>query len=107
MRASELLRLPVVGPGGQPVGQVLDVRLVQDGPLLGGYAALAVEGFVIGKHTLWSRLGYDRYEQHGPALLRRLVGRLTRHNRFVPWDQVTLDDGVIRTQQEPGPIPQL
>jgi hypothetical protein len=99
MRASELIGLPVVGPNGRH-GQVLDVRLVQDGPLRGAYAALRVEGLVVGHHTLAAHLGYDRASTRGPWLVRVVVQALTRSNRFVPWAEVRLEDGVVRTDRD-------
>lgn len=107
MRASELLSLPVVGPSGEQLGTVIDVRLVQDGPLLGGYAALRIEGLVVGRHRVSSRLGYDRYSRPGPALVRRVVGRLTRNNGYLLWDQVQLGEDRVHARAEPGPIPPL
>lgn len=93
MRASELLGLPVVGWGDEPLGHVLDVRLVQDGPVLGGFAALRVHAFVVGHHSLTARLGYDRQSAHGPWLVRWLVRRWTRANRYLLWEDAELAEG--------------
>ena len=99
MRASELIGLPVVGPDGGRHGQVLDVRLVQDGPLRGAWAALRVEGLVVGHHTLAAHLGYDRSSTTGPWLVRVVVQALTRSNRFLPWDDARLEDDTVRTDR--------
>jgi hypothetical protein len=108
MRASELLGLPVTGPGGGDLGRVLDVRLVQEGALRGNAAALRVEGFVVGHHELASRLGYDRYERPGPAMVRHLVARLARRNGYLAWDEAELsDDGVRATVSELPAVPLL
>lgn len=96
MRASELLGLPVTGPGGEVLGQVIDIRIVQQGALRGSADALHVDGFVVGHHTLASRLGYDRYERPGPAMIRVLVGWLARRNGYLRWDEVELQDGRVR-----------
>ena len=37
MRLTDLLGAEVVDRCGQPAGRVRDVRLVQDGPLIGGF----------------------------------------------------------------------
>jgi hypothetical protein len=70
MRISELLALEVVDADGRHVGKVRDVRLVQDGPVLGGtQAAMRVEAVVAGGGALGIRLGYVRGRVRGPALL--------------------------------------
>ena len=95
MRASELLGLNVVGPAGQQLGRVIDVRLVQDGPLLGGFAALRIEGFVVGRHRVAARLGYDRRDAQGPALVAALVAWRTRGDRYLRWDDTSLEGGQV------------
>lgn len=84
MRASELLGAAVPGPSGQDLGRVVDVRLVQDGPLLGAFAAMRIDGLVVGQRRLASRLGDDRQEASGPAGLRAAVRWWTRDNRYLP-----------------------
>jgi hypothetical protein len=98
MRASDLLGLQVVGPDDAPLGHVVDVRLVQDGPLLGAFAALRVQGFVVGRHGLAARLGYDRQESGGPWLLRKSVRWWTRDNRFLPWEAATVHADRVSAQ---------
>jgi hypothetical protein len=98
MRASDLLGRQVLGPEAQILGRVVDVRLVQDGPVLGAFAALRIQGFVVGRHRTASRLGYDRHEQHGPWLVRRALRWWTRDNRFLPWEQASLQDDVVLAQ---------
>ena len=109
MRASELLGARVVDPGGAPIGKVLDVRVVQDGPLLGTMAALRIDGLVVGRRTLTSRLGFDRASVEGPALLRQGARWLMRHNRYLLWDRVELlpDGGVRATSADLPPVPML
>jgi hypothetical protein len=99
MRAADLLGLPVRGPGGKDHGRVLDVRLVQDGPLRGAYATMRVEGLVTGHHSMAAHLGYDRAGTEGPWLVRVLVRALTRGNRFLPWDQARLQEGCVLTDR--------
>jgi hypothetical protein len=93
VRASDLLGLPVVGPEGEPLGHVVDLRLVQDGPLLGGLAALRIDGVVVGRHSVTARLGYDRTDARGPWLLRVLARWVTRHNGYLPWEDAHLAEG--------------
>jgi hypothetical protein len=107
MRASELLGQPVWTADGARLGQVVDVRLVQDGPLLGGFAALRIEGLVVGRHRVAGRLGYDRYDQPGPALVRLLAGWLTRHNGYLRWEDVRLEGTTVTATAAPGEIPPL
>jgi hypothetical protein len=99
MRGSDLLGLPVVGPSGEPLGSVLDVRLEQDGPLLGAFAALRITGLVVGRRRLAARLGYDRFDAQGPWLVARLVGWLTRDTRYLPWADAELAEGIVRSRQ--------
>ena len=103
----ELLGLPVVGPGGEDLGQVQDVRLVQDGPPLGAFAALRVEGVVVGRQRVGSRLGYDRYDVHGPWLVRAVVDRLTARNGYLRWEDVTLEEGSLSAHCLPGDVPSI
>jgi hypothetical protein len=102
VRGAELLGLPVVGPGGEQLGKVLDVRLVQDGPLLGAYAALRVEGLIVGNRPTASRLGYDRFDGQfdvrGPWLLAVCVRYLTRQTRYLPWEEAELSAGTVRSR---------
>lgn len=89
MRMSELLGSVVEDASGAEVGRVTDVRLVQDGPLLGRAAAFRVSGLVVSPRHTGSFLGYDRGTVRGPWLVERIVTRLHRHARFVPWEDVT------------------
>ncbi|HUR51542.1 MAG TPA: hypothetical protein VMZ11_05420 [Mycobacteriales bacterium] len=99
MRGADLLGLPVVGPGGARLGRVIDVRLVQDGPLMGAFAALRVEALVVGRHRIAAHLGYDRAAPSGPWLVSAVVKLITRPNRSLPWEEARLEDGVVRTDR--------
>ena len=108
MRGDDLLGLPVVGPSGQLLGRVLDVRLVQDGPLLGAFAALRVEGFVVGKRRLASRLGYDRVDAQGPWMVSAAVRWLNRQNRYLPWGSAVVERNRLTTDlPDLPPLPPL
>jgi hypothetical protein len=95
MRGHELLGLPVVDGQGRDLGRVVDARLVQDGPLLGAFAALRVEGLLVGRGRVANRLGYDRYDAQGPWLVRVLVRAVTHGTGYLPWSDLTLADGVV------------
>ncbi len=89
MRLSELLHSEVVDDAGRVYGSVDDVRLVQDGPLLEGFGnALRIDGIVVGRGSLGTRLGFHRSKVRGPWLLKAVFESLERRARYVPWDQV-------------------
>jgi hypothetical protein len=98
VRISDLLGRPVVDADGVAVGDVHDVRLVQDGPLLeGASAALRLDGLLIGGGAVSVRLGYHRNRVRGPALLRGPLTALERRARFAGWPEVVVeDDGPLR-----------
>ena len=100
MRGSDLIGLPVLGRGGRPLGKVIDVRLVQDGPLLGAYAAMRVDALVVGRHRVAAHLGYDRASVNGPWLVNRLVNAITRGNGLLPWAEAQVEDGAVRCGRE-------
>jgi hypothetical protein len=94
MRLSELIGAPVVDRDGTGVGPVNDVRLAQDGPMMGSWgAALRVEGLLVGRATVGVRLGYERHDVRGPWLLRVLFRWLDRRGHYIPWDDVESFDG--------------
>ena len=113
MRLSELLDRRVVDDTGHEFGRVLDVRLVQDGPVQPSFgAAYRLQGLIVGPPRAGTRLGYGRTGMTGPAMLAAPLRVRHRAVRFVPWDRVArLDTEVIRISgssddlSEPGPIP--
>jgi sporulation protein YlmC with PRC-barrel domain len=107
MKLSELLDREVVTRQGEVVGYVADVRLVQDRPLVGPYAAaLRVDGIIVGNRQHFRLLGYDR--RVGPFYVRALVRYFTGDPRYVTWAQIqSIDDGVVTITPEPGQLPLL
>ena len=110
MRLSDLLGAEVVDEAGRRAGRVHDVRLVQDGPLVGTFGAgLRVDGLLVGRQAFGARLGYGRRKMHGPLLLK-LATRLFHDGRYVDWDRVRsveedriLISGSVDDLGQPGP----
>jgi hypothetical protein len=75
MRLGDLLGADVVDEAGQSAGRVHDVRLVQDGPLIGAFgASLRVAGLIVGRRGIGTRLGYERRELQGPLPVKLVTG---------------------------------
>jgi len=98
MRLSDLLGSPVTDADGAVVGDVQDVRLVQDGAYVEGFGqALRVEGIVTGKGSIAVRLGFARAGVKGPWPLTTIFRRLERRARYYTWDQVEAwEEGGVR-----------
>jgi hypothetical protein len=63
-------------------------------------ASFRLEGLIVGKGSIGSRLGYDRSEMKGPYLLKKLFGRLLSSARFVDWGRVVaIEEGKIFVDQ--------
>ena len=90
MRLSDLLGAEIVDDSGCALGKVHDVRVVQDGPVLGPFgASLRIEGLVVGRGSLGERMGFHRSTVKGPWMLKALFEWRHRDARFVPWEAVT------------------
>ena len=111
MRLSDLLGADVVDEAGRSAGHVHDVRLVQDGPLVGGFgASLRVGGLIVGRRSIGARLGYERREMRGPLPVKLAVGWLYHDGRYVDWERVRtveeariLISGSVEDLPAPGP----
>jgi sporulation protein YlmC with PRC-barrel domain len=108
MRASEVIRARVIDADGADLGKVEDVRVVQDGPYIEGFgAALRIDGLIVGKATLAARLGYDRSQVRGPALLKALFGALERRAHYVRWEDVeAIEDRRVRLRVVASDLPE-
>jgi hypothetical protein len=111
MRLSDLLGAEVLDEAGGSAGRVHDVRLVQDGPVLGGFGAgLRVDGLlVVGRRAVGARLGYDRNRMRGPLPVKLLFGWVRHDGRYVAWDRVErLEDGrvLISGSADDLPVPE-
>jgi sporulation protein YlmC with PRC-barrel domain len=113
MRLSDLLDSDVVDAAGRTLGHVHDVRLVQEGPVVGSSdATFRVTGLVVGGTRVGARLGFGRTSVQGPWLLKRLFERLHADDRFVPWGSVrAVTEGAIHVDvsavdlRPPAPLP--
>ncbi len=107
MRLSDLLGAPVVDRDGRRVGRVIDVRLVQDGPVQFPYgAALRLDGLIVGERSGSRLLGYERDVR--PAPLRWLVHVASGTVRFVDFDRVERrEDGTVQTHEPVDQLPLL
>jgi hypothetical protein len=77
MQMSDVLACEVYDAAGRKLGQVRDVRLVLDGPVLGGnIAAPRIDALIVGGSALAGRLGYLRGGVRGPALVAAIMRRL-------------------------------
>jgi hypothetical protein len=111
MRLSELLGAEVVDQAGRSAGHVHDVRVVQDGPLVGAFgASLRLDGLIVGRRSIGARLGYERREMRGPLPVKLLAGRLYHGGRYVAWDRVlaiqpdrVVISGSVDDLPQPGP----
>jgi hypothetical protein len=87
MRLSDLLDLDVEASDGRRLGFVADVRLVQDGPMLGPYGdSFRVAGLIVVEKRHLRLLGYER--DTGPWLIRATIHWLTGDVRYVEWLQI-------------------
>jgi sporulation protein YlmC with PRC-barrel domain len=87
MRLSAIIGVDVVDADGHRVGTVADLRLVQDGPLLGAFAAWRISGLIVVEKRHVRLFGYERHV--GPLVVRAIVRRLAGDVWFVPWADVT------------------
>ncbi|MEV7806248.1 hypothetical protein AB0O28_25210 [Microbispora sp. NPDC088329] len=99
MRLGGLLGRAVLGPSGEAAGDTVDVRLVQDGPLLAEvHQAFRLAGLLIARRRAGRLFGYERGPGlWRPSLLGALVRRMHGEIRYAEWDQIeSLDDGEVR-----------
>jgi hypothetical protein len=99
MRASDLLGRPVLDSGGKPLGHVIGLHAVQDGPVHGVLAAARLDSLLVSPRRVGSWLGYQSPEQNGPWIIAAIVGRLHRRDVVVTWSEVVgwEDEGPVRT----------
>jgi hypothetical protein len=86
MRLSAILGVDVLDRNGLRAGSVGDVRLIQDGPLLGAFAGWRVSGLIVVERGHVRLCGYQR--DVGPFFIRWIVRRLAGQVWFVPWSEI-------------------
>jgi hypothetical protein len=97
-RVGLLFGRDVVSADGADLGRIHDVRLRADGPVLPGFGpALRIEGVVVGRGSLASRLGFDRADITGPWPISVFGKRAARRARFLPWETLRVLDDVVTT----------
>ncbi|MFI6600538.1 hypothetical protein ACIBHX_30205 [Nonomuraea sp. NPDC050536] len=89
---------PVIDSAGAVVGQVADVELTQDGPMLGQVQhALRLSGLIVVPRNTGRLFGYERGPGgQNPWLVRVIIRRLHRHSRYAGWDQVESIEQEVR-----------
>jgi sporulation protein YlmC with PRC-barrel domain len=107
MRMSDLVQARVLDASGTEIGRVHDVRLVQDGPILGTWgAAFRVEGLIVGSQPFGNYIGYERGTLRGPWLVATIVKWLHRKSVYVTWDDVeSVEDRVVRLRRSKADLP--
>jgi sporulation protein YlmC with PRC-barrel domain len=87
MRLSDLLGSAVKDEAGELIGRVHEVRAIQNGHIQDAFgAALTIDGLIVGKGSMGTRLGLDRPDTGAPAALRIIFERLKGRRLYVPWD---------------------
>lgn len=100
MRLSELMKMRSVDSSGEALGHVKDVRLEERA---GGWVVTDV---VVGRAAVAERLGFIHGVVERPVVLARLMGRLARRARIVPWDKVRqVGDGVLQVAARRDELP--
>jgi sporulation protein YlmC with PRC-barrel domain len=90
MRLSDLLDSEVIDETGKKIGRVHEVRASQNGPLQDAFgAALTVEGLIVGRGSIGTRLGFDRTDVKSPAAVRWIFEGIKGKRLFIPWDKIT------------------
>jgi hypothetical protein len=109
VRLSDLLKAEVVDVNGETVGHVHDVRFVRDGPLVGDFGtAYQLQGLIVGRGSVGSRLGFDRKNVQGPWLLKALFRRVHASSRFVEWDTIrSIEEQKIRISVVKDRLPEV
>ena len=102
MRMSDLLGSTVKDLAGRRLGDVHDVRLVQNGPILGSWgAAFTADALLVGPHAVGVRLGYGRSEVRGPWAVRATFEAIHGVLDAIPWRSiVAIQPGTILVRED-------
>lgn len=104
MIASDLLDARVLDDDGTPVGWVVDLRFVLDGPPDGPLARARLHGIVVCPRTRTSFLGYERSDVRHPWPIAPLVRWWHRGVFLAHWPDVARAPG-SDDQDDPGMDP--
>ena len=104
MRVSDLLGGEVLDAHGAELGRVYDIRLVQDGPLVGPFgASLRLHSLLVGITAIGARLGFERGDVRGPWPLRATFSALHGRIRPAVWDEIaSIEEDRIRLRIDAG-----
>jgi sporulation protein YlmC with PRC-barrel domain len=106
---SDLLGSTVKDLAGRRLGHVHDVRLVQNGPILGSWgASFTADALLVGPHAVGVRLGYGRSDVRGPWVVRVTFQAIHGVLDAIPWHSiVAIQPGTIlvRENEDPGDGP--
>src|SRR4051812_37423509 len=107
MRTSDLLGARVSGPDGTDLGTVTDLRMVQDGPILGTWgAAFRLTGLVVSHRGAGSVLGYERGSVRGRWVVGTMVKWLHRDAVRVRGEDVgSWEDRCVRVRRRKAELP--
>jgi hypothetical protein len=89
MRLTDVLGSEVIDSTGRKIAVVTDVRLVQDGPILGELgAAFRVHGLVMGRVSMGAHMGFERRNVRGPWLLKRFFALIQGTPHYAEWELI-------------------
>ena len=108
MLMSDVLGKSVLDGDGRKLGEVTDVRLVQDGPYIEGFGqALRVDAVVVGRGGIAGRLGYVRGGVRGPWALRVLASAMEGRAWLIPWTDVVTTEAGFSVARPPAHLVRL
>jgi sporulation protein YlmC with PRC-barrel domain len=98
MRLAGFLGKSVLDRSGRDLGAIHDVRLVQDGPVIGSFgASYLVHSLMAGTPSIGVRFGLHREELKGPWPLKALFERMHAGILTVPWNAIwSIEEEVVR-----------
>lgn len=107
MRLTDLLASTVIDRDGREAGVVTDVRLVQDGPVLGEFGAMfRVHGLVIGRSRIGAHMGFERRNVRGPWLLKKGFALIQGTPRYAGWESIiSIEQDVVRLKIPASELP--
>lgn len=104
LRVSQLAGFTVQHADGRALGPVADLRCRAVTVMAERVGPLEVIGVSFGRHGAGSRLGYNDRAAQGPWLIRAILRRLHRNDRYAAWQHVQQVDwsaGTVRLRPAP------